>query len=265
MFNLFKKDTPRVNLKGNDIFIDNLGGNIGKSIEIEHVLAFTDEIPEIKVFENGKIIKRYKLETLTKNPSLKGQFLHSSIRIQANSAVMIDGIISDNEKSFLDWTDERYEAVRFQPFFLSDKKEYNLQSIGKGLFARGLHYSGTITPRGVRCICICDECTLSFTIEHIHAAFSEIQYFYSGDSNQTLLVPYHFSDRMPRQLQTEIDLKALKEIEQQISKENQFKYYNSFRCPHCSAAYVDFEKYPEIRPNEYYCNTYINQAPIRMS
>ena len=47
--------------------------------------------------------------------------LHSSIRINTNSSVQIDGIISKSRTTF----DENGEGIRFQPFFLSDKEEEN--------------------------------------------------------------------------------------------------------------------------------------------
>jgi hypothetical protein len=220
-------------------------------------------LPEIKVYENQNLIHIFRIETLISNPDLTGQFLHSSIRILANSAVMIDGIISKSNAEFPHWTDNDYEAVRFQPFYLLDKNENNIALKGKGLFERGLHFSGTITPRGVRAICICDSCNLSFTIQHFHSGFSEIQYFYSTDSKETLTVPYTSIENLPAQLQPNIDNNKLEIIEAKLPKPSNgfgvFRYYNSFKCSHCLTPYIDFEKHKEIRPREYYGNTYINQ------
>ena len=106
------------------------------------------------VHEDGNLIRTYRIQTVTSNPDLNGQFFHSSIRILPNSAVMIDGIISRSKSSCLTWTDKGYEAVRLQPFYLSNKKEENDKLVGLGLFMRGLHFSGAVTPAGVRCVCI---------------------------------------------------------------------------------------------------------------
>lgn len=129
---------------------------------------------------------------------------------------MIDGIISNSEASFPNWTDKDYEAVRLQPFFLSNANNNNIGLIGKGLFDRGLHFTGTVTPTTVRCVCICDNCKQSFTLQHFHAGFSEVQYFYSTDSKETLVVPYNAIVNMPTQLQETVDLSTLPEVERNL-------------------------------------------------
>lgn len=265
MFGLFKKSTPRITIVDDNVFINNANRNIGKASEIDFVFKLLQPIPEINVFENDQLIRCYKIETIRNNPDLTGQFLHSSIRVLANSSVMIDGIISKDDVTFPDWTDDKYEAVRLQPFCLSNRNESNIQLIGKGLFERGLHFSGTITPSSVRNVCICDKCNRSFTIQHFHAGFSDVQYFYSSDSAETLIVPYDAIDNLPVQLEEEINNSALKTVEANLPTPSKgtgaFKYYNSFKCPHCLSPYIDFEKYRVIRPGEYYGNVYINVTP----
>jgi hypothetical protein len=262
---LFTNRNNRIDVKGDCIFIDNQKGNVGKASELETVFNLKISTPEIKVYENQHLIHTFRIDTLKSNPDLAGQFLHSSIRIFANSGVMIDGIISKTATSFAQWTDNDYEAVRFQPFYLSDKKENNIALKGKGLFERGLHFSGTITPKGVRNICICDSCNRSFTTEHFHSGFSELQYFYSTDSKETLTVSYGSIENLPTQLQSTIDNDTLEIIENKLPSPSngfgKFRYYNSFKCPHCLAPYIDFENHKEIRSKEYYGNTHINQKP----
>ena len=263
MFGLFTKRHNRVDIKGDSIFIDNQKENIGKAVELETVFKLTIPTPEIKVYENQNLIHTFRIDTLQINPDMRAQFLNSSIRILSNSAVMIDGIISKSDTNFSQWTDNDYEAVRFQPFYLSDKNDNNNTLKGKGLFERGLHFSGTITPSGVRNICLCDSCNLSFTIQHFHSGFSELQYVYSTDSTETLVVPYGAIENLPTQLQETIDSKTIGIIESKLPKPSNnigtFNYYNSFKCPYCLTSYIDFEKHKEIRPKEYYGNTYINQ------
>lgn len=267
MFGIFRKRPTRIDIKGNSIFIDNQKENIGKTLELDTVFNLTAPTPEIEVYENQNLVFTFRIDTIHNNPDLTGQFLHSSIRILADSGVMIDGIVSRSDTNSPQWTDENYEAVRFQPFYLSDKNENNNALKGKGLYDRGLHFSGTVTPRGVRNICICDYCRLSFTIQHFHSGFSELQYFYSSSGKETLIVPYYAMENLPTQLQTIIDDKTLKTIEAKLPPPSNdlgtFRYYNSFRCPHCLMPYIDFEKYKEMRPKEYYGNTYINQNPRR--
>lgn len=264
MFGLFKKKHERLEIKGNNFYIDNQKENIAKPFEINIVLQFLKEIPEIKIFENQNLIRTYRIETLTNNSNLAGQFLHCSIRIFENSGVMIDGIISKNESTYSKQTDSDYEAIRLQPFYLSDKNENNNKLKGKGLFDRGLHFSGTVTPTCVRNICMCDNCNSSFTLQHFHAGYSEVQYFYSTDSKETLIVPYGAIENLPIQLQENINENLIEQIENQLPKpknNTSFKFYNSLKCPHCLSSFIDFENNKQLRSNEYYGNNYINEKP----
>ncbi|WP_442592043.1 hypothetical protein ACSBL2_12540 [Pedobacter sp. AW31-3R] len=176
---------------------------------------------------------------------------------------MIDGIISKDRGRHPNWRDKDYEAIRFQPFHLSNA-DGNLSKdlIGKGLFERGVYFSGTVTPTSVRAICICDVCNRSFTVQHFHGGFSENQYFYSEDAKQTLVVGYHEIEDIPNQLQKEVDETALTDLESKLLQPTRgtgrYRYYNSFRCPHCEVPFIDFEKNKEIRPTEYYGLRHIN-------
>ncbi|MFT4863037.1 MAG: hypothetical protein ACI95C_002261 [Pseudohongiellaceae bacterium] len=253
----------RIEIKENEIHIDNLAGNIGLEAEVQCVIALDKPIPELVIYETGKLIRTFLIETLDNNPNLTGQYLHCSVRVFSNSGVMIDGIISNSGSTYSDWTQSDYEAIRLQPFFLSDQNQNNLSLFGGGLFARGLHFEGTITPMGVRNICVCDSCNKSFTIQHLHGGFSNLQYFYSSDGLETLVVPYGAIVDLPTQGGGPKDAAGLVQMENKLPKPSNdmgsFNYYNPFRCPHCSAAYIDFESHKEIRPGEYYGNTYINK------
>jgi hypothetical protein len=265
MFRLFRKNTRRLVISGNNLLIDNRDKNLGVPVEEGHVFTFGEFEPAINIYESGILIRTFIVQTLESNPDLAGQFFHASMRILPNSAVMIDGIISGSKTGHPEWSDRDYEAIRFQPFYLSDKNDENAKLVGLGLFARGLHYAGTVTPTGVRCVCVCDNCNLSFTLQHFHAGFSEVQYFYSGDAKETLVVPYGVIDDMPKQLQQEVDPETLKRAETKLPDpvrgEGRFHYYNAFICPHCLAPFIDFDRNKKIRPGEYYGNTLINVRP----
>ena len=255
----------QINIKGTDIYISS---GLSKDIEVNHVFELKSSQPTINVYENDKLIRKYLLETLLTNPNLTGQFFHSSVRLLNNSAVMIDGIISKDPVKFSTWTDKDYEAIRLQPFFLSDRESENIKLKGQGLFQRGLHFSGTVTPGGVRAVCVCDNCERSFTVQHFHSGFSEAQYFYSSDSKQTLVVQLYQIKNIPASLQKAIDNSTLTTVEEQLPKptvgSGKYKYYNPFRCPHCATAYIDFESYKDIRPTEYYGIRLINHELQRL-
>ena len=253
----------RINCIENNIYINNQGENFEKPEELRTVIKFLNPSPVLNIFENNIILFSIRIETLNENPDLTNQYLHCSIRVLPNSGVMIDGIISKSPTEFSNWKDEDYEAIRIQPFFLSNKKKYNKALEGKGLFDRGLHFSGTVTPSGVRIICICDRCHLSFTIQHFHAGFAKVQYFYSSDGSETLVVPNKSIENLPNQIVSPENEIVLRELESKLPKPSnnngEFKYYNPLRCPFCHHPFIDFEKHKEIRSNEYYGNTYINQ------
>lgn len=248
----------KLKTKGNDILIS--GRQTTKNLEFEHVFQFKEPLPTIKVHDNGDLTRTYLIETLSSNPDLTGQFFHSSIRILTNGAVMIDGIISKDSTEFPTWKDKEYEAIRLQPFFLSEYEHENEKLFGKGLFERGLHFSGTVTPKGVRVICICDNCKRSFSLQHFHSGFSEGQYFYSSDSRQTLFVSHGQIENLPVQLQEDVDSRLLETVEAQLPepKTGHYKYYNPFRCPHCQYAFIDFQTFKYMRPKEYYGNYFLN-------
>ncbi len=254
-----------VNIKGTDIHV--FDGVFKPEIEIEHVFEFQNKQPTIRVFVGQNLFREFNIEAIEENPDLTGQFLHSSIRVLKNGAVMIDGIVSNDRGSHATWEDNEYEAVRFQPFYLDQSENEKLR--GAGLFERGLHFSGTVTPLGVRAICICDECKKSFTLQHYHAGFSECQYFYSSDGRQTLSVHYSEVPNMPTQLQRSIDEGVLEAVERQLPKPTigtgAFKYYNPLRCPHCGDAFVDFEKRKDQRPTEYYATRLVNHPLQKFS
>ncbi|MCC9138908.1 hypothetical protein [Pontibacter silvestris] len=250
-----------VKIKGNDIYISN--GFFKREIELAHVFEFHVPMPAIRVFENKKLKREFNIDTLDSNPDLNGQFFHSSIRVLTNGAVMIDGIVSKDRTSYPDWKSKDYEAIRLQPFFLSSEEAENNKLVGAGLFQRGLHFSGTVTPLNVRAICICDNCKKSFTLQHFHAGFSEAQYFYSSDGKQTLYVSYEQIKDLPRQLQEAVHEEDLRLLENQLPKptkgQGNYSYYNPLRCLHCCYAFIDFEQNKEIRHKEYYGNYFINQ------
>jgi hypothetical protein len=250
-----------VKIIGNDIYISD--GFFKREIELDHVFKFHVPKPAIRVFEDKKLKKEFTIETLDSNPDLTGQFFHSTIRVLQNGAVMIDGIVSKNKASCPDWNSVDYEAIRLQPFYLTKNEVENTKLEGAGLFQRGVHFSGTVTPSNVRAICICDRCNNSFTLQHFHAGFSEAQYFYSSDGKQTLFVSYGQIENMPRQLQEAVEEEDLQLLKEQLPKptvgQGDYSYYNPLRCPHCGSAFIDFEQNKEMRPQEYYGSTFINQ------
>lgn len=259
--NKLKKE-KRIFFKENEIHIINNIFFEGIDNKETHIFEFKASVPEIKIYENKKYLRTYKIEPKNSNPDLYGQFFHCEVRVNGNFSVQIEGVISKNIENY-----DNGEGILFQPFFLSNQNLKNEENFGRGMFARGLHYNGYISSGNTRLVCICDVCEKSISVEFFHAGFSEVQYFYSTNSMETLIVGYGEIENMPHQLQNEIDENILKEVEAKLPKtfDGSFKYYNSFCCPHCHSPFNNFEKYKEIRPYEYYVHFYLNKQPISFS
>ncbi|WP_116787584.1 hypothetical protein [Flavobacterium psychrotrophum] len=248
----------RVKIIENEIYITNSPDIRGADVEVFTVFDLND--PILNIYENENLIHRFTIESRDGYPDVSGRYLHSSIRVNSDSSVQMDGIISDDRDIY----DKDGEGIRFQPFFLSNKESSNTSLKGQGLFQRGLHFSGFITSRNIRFICICDECRMSFSLECYHAGFSELQYFYSTNSKEILFVRYGEIENLPVQLQKDINADIITKVENQLpqTKDGNFRFYNGLKCPHCSADYIDFENHKERRTNEYYANFYLNQKPL---
>jgi len=114
-------------------------------------------------------------------------WFHFSIRVHTNLGCQADCVITQAEHfdpSAL--AEGKASGIRFQPFFLPGATVHNSELSGKGLFDRGLHFSGTVTSGNVLLSCECEHCKRSFRIRSYHSGFSSSGYFYS-DSASTLL------------------------------------------------------------------------------
>lgn len=190
---------------------------------------------------------------------------HFSLRVHAGLACQADCAVTATETyDPQDLMSEKGLGIRFQPFFLPGSKGDPEELRGRGLFRRGLHFSGTVTPGSVRLSCECDECHRSFHIQSFHAGFSNCEYMYSASGKYTLIMDSRV-EGAPGALGTP-ELALIKKLESSLPLApdgTAFKYLNPFRCPHCSAPYIDFERFPDQRPTEYYGNCLFGMEPIR--
>jgi len=192
------------------------------------------------------------------------RWIHLSVRVTDAYAVLADCLVS-REREITKGETERggADGIRFSPFFLPEstssfKKE---DSRGQGLFFRGLHFSGRVTPGNVSFSCLCDACRKSFRLKSFHAGFSDKAYFYCGSGRHTLVIdadepgaPAARSTPDPQRLaELEAKLPPCKECGEA------FKHLNALRCPHCGEAYIDFEKHPGLRKDEYYGNYFYGE------
>ncbi|KAG2383014.1 hypothetical protein C9374_004981 [Naegleria lovaniensis] len=250
----FSNQVNRISHENNKIFIEN-PSNTPESFsnkttcELQSVIHFTQSVPDIEIYENSKRCRIYSIQPLSTNPNLENQYLHFSIKVLPNYGVMMDGIISSSATEHsLPYLNFDGEGIRFQPFYLSNANEKNKRLEGKGLFERGLHFAGYVTPTNVRCVCVCDQCQLSFSLSHYHTGFANLDYFYSNDGKTTLFVDKGQLGRSHEEMDHML----------QISGYGEYKYYNPLRCPHCSVPFIDFEKFKHLKEQEYYGNYHLN-------
>ena len=190
---------------------------------------------------------------------------HFSVRVSAGFACQIDCVVGQSPNfDPTAITQGRATGVRFQPFLLPGARDSNAIFAGRGLFNRGLHYAGTVTPGSVSLSCICDACAKNFRLQSFHAGFSGVGYFYSASGRYTLVVSEHVPGAPPALGKPEPEaLAKLQSLLPAAPDGTSFEYFNSLRCPHCGSAYIDFTKHPEQRESEYYGNTFFGEQPSR--
>lgn len=182
-------------------------------------------------------------------------YLHFSIRVVPTFAVQADCVLWDSEQMPADaFATASPKGIRFQPFYLPESGGDPAELVGRGLFFRGFHISGTITPGNVSLLCICDSCRKSFRVQSFHAGFGNTSYFYCNKGPHTLIASSYLQDAPP--VLGKPDLEAVHRFESKLPPCEKcgggFRYYNPFLCPHCLAPYIDFERYPGEREVEYY-------------
>ncbi len=192
-------------------------------------------------------------------------YIHLSIRVHDNLACQADCLISASKEIAPDaFKKLEVDGIRFQPFFLPGAQVSNSDFKGKGLFHRGLHFSGTVTPGNISLSCICDECKKCFRIKSFHAGFSNLGYFYSESGKETLVVSSYEKGSPPAHGKANLDEVLELEAKLPMAKDGTiFSYLNGFRCPHCGANYIDFKAYPEQREQEYYGNVFYDESTIK--
>lgn len=190
---------------------------------------------------------------------------HFSLRVHPNLACQADCALTDSEVYNPEvFAAGKGQGVRFQPFFLPGANVDLGQFRGQGLFRRGLHFSGTITPGWVRLSCECDECRQSFQIQSFHAGFGNAGYMYSASGLYTIIIDGTEPGAPPAL--GEADPETTAELEGRLPLApdgTRFGLWESFRCPHCGAPYIDYRAHPELREAEYYGNYHIGMEPLK--
>jgi hypothetical protein len=194
----------------------------------------------------------------------RAKWLHISIRVSDQFTAQMDGLVNDTSS-----VPEQLRGpnapmgIRFQPMYLPECPKDPAELMGKGLFFRGLHYPGWVTPGSVSLMCICDYCAKSFRLQSFHAGFGFQLYFYCDMGTHTLVIPDSVIGAPP--LTGLVDPEVVSEFDARLPRcercGGHFKYYNPLRCPHCHQPYIDFDRYPRVRAVEYYGNNLYGDTP----
>ena len=224
--------------------------------------------PVVKLSHRGAVLKFTDASGPVYSHTLAFEegWLHLSVRVHPNLACQADCLISDSENtSEADFQRGKSSGIRFQPFYLAGCAGNPAELNGRGLFFRGMHFSGTITPGNVSLSCICDSCRRCFRLQSFHAGFGNCGYFYSDSGVHTLIVDGDVKGCPPAMGKPDVEAVAC--LEKRLPKSSKdgtaFRYANSLRCPHCGAAYIDFQKFPKDRETEYYGNYLYGEKPDR--
>lgn len=212
----------------------------------QHLLHFVDSAGNARSFDLSSVFAE------------GGRFLHMSVRVGSTFAVQSDCIVtaSEDENPHTAYQSGTSIGVRFQPFMLPEFAGDTSELAGKGLFYRGLHFSGTITPGNVSVLCLCDYCRKSFRLQSFHAGFADLTYLYCSGGPHTLVASSYIEGAPP--ILGKADMESVARFERRLPgcKEcgGSFRYMNPLLCPHCREPFIDFKRYPQEREKEYYGN-----------
>lgn len=200
------------------------------------IIPLKEKEPVIALYEDGVKTREYCLQTEGEE-DFTGKFFQISVRVSfqgkpAIPAVQIDGFISDTDEDRNMQTDDI--GYRIEGHFLAcgeteSALRYQLMR-GRDLTAKGLKYPGYTTPANVRLVGICPSCGKSFCFHGYAFYMIQNDVAYSEDGLDCCEIPCQRID--PQSWVYETDGKT-------------FRYYNSFCCPHCGTAYIDYKKYPD--------------------
>lgn len=189
------------------------------------------------------------------------EYLHLNIRLPHSRAsgifnVQVDGVLSDDgdsDAAYAQFNTGECQGVRFAPFNLPESTKPP-RPAGLNLHERGLHYPGTTTPTSVSLSCVCDHCGKSFRLKSYRCAYNRgsISFVYCAAGTHALLFNKVIAgstnegasriEGRGREPETVVTFEA--GLPPCAHSGKAFAYKHSFRCPHCSEPYLDYENPP---------------------
>ena len=230
-------------------------------VEKRSVVQLTHAGQALRFIDSKGAVRRYDVSSIYADGE---RFIHLSVHVRPAFVVQADALLTKDGKN----PEEVFQSpegrgIRLEPFYLPECSSNPADLIGRGLFYRGLHFPGIVTRGNVSLLCICDHCHESFRLQSFHAGFSDLTYLYCSKQPHTLVASSYLEDAPP--VPGKADAASVARFESQLPACDQchgeFRYMNPLRCPHCLEPYIDFEKHPADRANEYYGNYLYGGAP----
>ena len=206
--------------------------------EARAALRLIGSAPVIVLYEDDEQTREYALQP-EEGECFDGRYFHVSVRLgfmgmPPVGVAQIDGFVSDTaEEREMTGDDIGYRMeghfLRCSGAFARERSE---AARGKDLMAKGLKYPGYTTPSNVRLVGVCADCSKSFAFHGYAVYMAQEDVAYSDDGLDVCAIPAYDID--PDTWSFEAGAKT-------------FRYYNSFRCPHCGAAYIDYENNRDMK------------------
>jgi hypothetical protein len=217
------------------------------------VLPVTTSAPEL-VLDTRGLRYAYDLSSVLADGA---RFLHLSISVsdrEDDYLVRAHCVLADNANGPRRREGEGApRAIRFQEFHLPESGIDPNEGAGRGMFHRGFHIRGAITPGNVSHLCICDSCRKSFRLQSFHAGMMDLEYFYCDGGPHTLTASAYDVETPTFD---ELGTNAARRFDGRLPRcekcGGKFGYLKPFLCPHCSMPYLDFARFPLDRDVECY-------------
>jgi len=224
-------------------------------IELDLAVSWPDEPRSLVLVDRVGRISTFDFSVV---PPEEASFGALSIRVSRAGAFQVDCLLGrDSIPTPSEFFEGKVLGLRLQPILLPDTSTAQVLAKGQGMFARGLHYPGILTRSNVSLLCICDDCRKSFRLQPFHSGFGQSEYFYCETGTHTLMLDSTILSSLNESTTGGLRNRS-SDLERHLPPcdicQNSFRYLNPLRCPRCHAPYIDFERYPDIRPQEYYGN-----------
>lgn len=198
--------------------------------------------PVISLYEDDILMQNYTAEA-AENEDFTGKFAYISVIVgmfdkQALTPyVRLECYISD--KSDLEKRSSADNGYRLEAYIPrcagEDAEKARLELKGKDLEYKGLRIQGYITPNHIRSIGVCSQCGKTFAFNTYNLSMAQSTPCYSDDGTDTLQLSAYEDDIIGNEEWSYTD------------NDKTFKYFNSFKCPYCGEAYIDYENNHEMK------------------